>query len=222
VRSRRGVRLRASAGAAARGAGLATAGAGASAGHGSPTVTMSTASTPPPAVSAASSAGSVAPRTTPGGSSSGGLHLGRHLVAAFKEPVVFAPVTALILVLAGVSLPSTLVQSLKLLGTTSTGAALFALGIVLYAHRISLSKSVLGLTAGRNVLVPAVLWAVLVAVGASHMLVREAVVSLALPAFLMVSILAVQYKQAEREMASAMCLSYLLGIVTVGAFILLT
>jgi malonate transporter and related proteins len=219
VRSRRGVRLRASAGAAARGAGLATAGAGASAGHGSPTVTMSTASTPPPAVSVA---GSVAPRTSPGGSSSEGLHLGRHLVAAFKEPVVFAPVTALILVLAGVSLPSTLVQSLKLLGTTSTGAALFALGIVLYAQRISLSKSVLGLTAGRNVLVPAVLWAVLVAVGASHMLVREAVVSLALPAFLMVSILAVQYKQAEREMASAMCLSYLLGIVTVGAFILLT
>jgi malonate transporter and related proteins len=187
--------------------------------HGSPTVTMSTASTPPPAVCAA---GSVAPRTSPGGSSSEGLHLGRHLVAAFKEPVVFAPVTALILVLAGVSLPSTLVQSLKLLGTTSTGAALFALGIVLYAQRISLSKSVLGLTAGRNVLVPAVLWAVLVAVGASHMLVREAVVSLALPAFLMVSILAVQYKQAEREMASAMCLSYLLGIVTVGAFILLT
>jgi malonate transporter and related proteins len=148
---------------------------------------------------------------------SGGLHLGRHLVAALKEPVVLAPVTALILVFAGVSLPSTIVQSLKLLGTTSTGAALFASGIVLYSQRIALSKSVLAHTGGRNVLVPAVLWAALVALGASHTTVRAGVVALALPAVLIVTILPVQYKQAEREMASALFFSYVLGIVTVTA-----
>ena len=182
---------------------------------------MASASTPAPAAGAAGS-GPVTSRTSASSSSSGGLHLRRHLAAAFKEPVVVAPVTALILVLAGVSLPSTVVQSLKLLGTTSTGAALFALGIVLYAQRITLSKSVLTLTAARNVLVPAVLWAALVALGASHMLVREAVVALALPAVLIVTILSVQYKQSEREMASAMFFSYVLAIVTVGAFITLT
>jgi hypothetical protein len=223
-RSRRGVRLRGGGGAGSRVAGLAAAGAGASGGQASLTATMASASTPAPAAPAAGAAGSgpVTSRTSASSSSSGGLHLRRHLAAAFKEPVVVAPVTALILVLAGVSLPSTVVQSLKLLGTTSTGAALFALGIVLYAQRITLSKSVLTLTAARNVLVPAVLWAALVALGASHMLVREAVVALALPAVLIVTILSVQYKQSEREMASAMFFSYVLAIVTVGAFITLT
>jgi malonate transporter and related proteins len=220
-RSRRGVRLRAGGGAGSRVAGLAAAGAGASGGQASLTATMASASTPAPAAGAAGS-GPVTSRTSASSASSGGLHLRRHLAAAFKEPVVVAPVTALILVLAGVSLPSTVVQSLKLLGTTSTGAALFALGIVLYAQRITLSKSVLTLTAARNVLVPAVLWAALVALGASHMLVREAVVALALPAVLIVTILSVQYKQSEREMASVMFFSYVLAIVTVGAFITLT
>jgi malonate transporter and related proteins len=221
MRSRRGVRVRAGGGVASRGAGLAAAGAGASGGHASLTATMASASTPAPAVNKTGS-GSGASRASANGAPSGGLHLCRHLVAALKEPVVLAPLTALILVFAGVSLPSTIVGSLKLLGTTSTGAALFALGIVLYAQRITLSKSVLTLTAARNVLVPAVLWAALVALGASHMLVREAVVALALPAVLIVTILSVQYKQSEREMASAMFFSYVLAIVTVGAFITLT
>ncbi len=153
---------------------------------------------------------------------SGGLGLGRHLLAAVKEPVVWAPVAALMLVLAGVSVSPVLDSSLKLLGSTTGGVALFASGIILYAQRVTLSWDVIAITAARNVIVPGVLWAVLAAVGMSHAMLREAVLTSAIPVASIVVILAVQYKQAEREMASSLFLSNVLSILTMGAFIALT
>ena len=157
-----------------------------------------------------------------GGPASGGLGLGRHLVAALKEPVVWAPVAALALVLAGVSVSPVLDSSLKLLGSTTGGVALFASGIILYAQRVTLSWDVIAIVAARNVIVPGVLWAVLAAVGVSHMVLREAVLTSAIPVASIVVILAVQYKQAQREMASSLFLSNVLSILTMGAFIALT
>jgi hypothetical protein len=66
------------------------------------------------------------------------------LLSTAKQPVVWAPVLALVLVLAGVGFPATLVSAMKLLGSATTGVALFAGGIVLFAQRIAVSRLVVG------------------------------------------------------------------------------
>jgi predicted permease len=160
---------------------------------------------PPPAASAAASGS-----------------LGQHVRSAVTAPVVWAPVLALVLVLAGVQLPEVLVNAMKLLGSATTGVALFATGIVLFAQRITVSCFVVGAVAARNVVAPALLWVILAAIGMAHTDLRLAVLANALPAPAAAVIFAVQYRQGQREMASVVFFSSLGSLLTLAAFIALT
>jgi malonate transporter and related proteins len=191
---------------------------------GKPAVAASAGATPTASAARAATVTAAPPgaRNAAGPVSGGGLGLGRHLLAAVKEPVVWLPVAGLVVGLAGVDLPASLVASFKLLGAATGGVALFASGIILDAQRIMVNRAVAAIVAGRNLIVPGVLWAVLAAVGMSHALLREAVLTMAIPVASIVVILAVQYKQAQREMASSLFFSTVLSIVTLGVFIALT
>ena len=135
---------------------------------------------------------------------------------------MWAPIAAIVLVLAGVSLPSVLKNSLGLLGQTTGAVALFASGIVLFAQKVAFTRAVGAIVLARNVLVPAALWGALVALGATSHVVRESVITLAIPTASIAVILAVRYKTDEREMASSLLFSTVLSVVTMSAFILLT
>ena len=105
-----------------------------------------------PAAAAAQAVTAAAPpgtRSGPGPVSGRRLGLGRHVLAAVKEPVVWMPVAGLVLVLAGVGLPASLVASFKLLGAATGGVALFASGIILYAQRVTVNRAVAAIVAGR-------------------------------------------------------------------------
>jgi malonate transporter and related proteins len=148
--------------------------------------------------------------------------LGQHVLSAVKQPVVVAPILALVLVVAGVEFPPTLLNATKLLGSATTGVALFASGIVLYAQRITVSRFVLGAVAMRNIVVPALLWVILAAIGLSHIDLRLAVLANALPAPVAAVIFAVQYKQGQREMASVVLFSSVFSLLSLAAFITFT
>jgi predicted permease len=148
--------------------------------------------------------------------------LGQHVRSAVTAPVVWAPVLALVLVVAGVPLPEVLVNAMKLLGSATTGVALFATGIVLFAQRITVSRFVAGAVAARNVVVPALLWVILAAISMSHTDLRLAVLANALPAPVAAVIFAVQYRQGQREMASVVLFSSVGSLLTLAAFIALT
>ena len=148
--------------------------------------------------------------------------LGQHVLSAVTAPVVWAPVLALVLVLAGVQLPEVLVNAMKLLGSATTGVALFATGIVLFAQRITVSRFVAGAVAARNVVVPALLWVIFAAIGMAHTDLRLAVLANALPAPVAAVIFAVQYRQGQREMASVVLFSSVGSLLTLAAFIALT
>jgi malonate transporter and related proteins len=53
----------------------------------------------------------------------GQAHLAQNLTSTAEQPIVWAPMLALVLVLAGISLPRTLVHALTLSGSASTGVA---------------------------------------------------------------------------------------------------
>ena len=192
---------------------------------------------PAPSLRPAFAAGSAGPAATamqaqaapaptagpsPAAPAAGRESLAQHVRSTVKEPVVWAPVLALVLVVVGVQLPFALVNAMKLLGSATTGVALFASGIVLFSQRIAVSRFVAGAVAMRNVVAPAAVWVILAAIGMSHTDLRLAVLANALPAPVAAVIFAVQYRQGQREMASVVLFSSVGSLLTLAAFIALT
>src|SRR5271170_1268573 len=65
------------------------------------------------------------------------------LAETVKQPIVWAPILAFVVVLSGLHIPQLIVHSLSLLGNASGGVALFASGIVLASGKIKASWHVL-------------------------------------------------------------------------------
>jgi len=173
-------------------------------------------------LSAAAGSAAASGTAPPAASAAARGGLGQHVRSAVTAPVVWAPVLALVLVLAGVQLPEVLVNAMKLLGSATTGVALFATGIVLFAQRITVSRFVVGAVAARNVVAPALLWVIFAAIGMAHTDLRLEVLANALPAPAAAVIFAVQYRQGQREMASVVLFSSVGSLLTLAAFIALT
>jgi malonate transporter len=139
-----------------------------------------------------------------------------------KEPIVWAPVLAFIIVLSGFHIPQLIVRSLSLLGHASGGVALFACGIVLASGKIKINWYVLFFVLLKNILQPALVLGGLRWIGYGTPIISEAVLTTAIPAMPMVIMFALQYRVAQAEAASAVFLSVMGSVITMGVFIALT
>ena len=148
--------------------------------------------------------------------------LASHIVHALREPVVWAPLLALVLVLLSVKPVGAIQESLFLLGRATGGVALFASGIVLFSRHVAISLPTGISVFTRNLVVPAATWGLLLLTGFAPDTTREVVLTIAIPTASICVILAVQYQTAEQEMASTLFFSTILSVVTMGAFIWLT
>ena len=144
------------------------------------------------------------------------------LAETVKEPIVWAPVLAFIIVLSGFRIPQLIVHSLSLLGHASGGVALFACGIVLASGKIKVNRYVLFFVFLKNIMQPALVLGGLRWIGYGNPVVSEAVLTTAIPAMPIVIMFALQYRIAQAEAASAVFLSVMGSIVTMGVFIALT
>jgi malonate transporter len=144
------------------------------------------------------------------------------LAETVKQPIVWAPVLAFTVVLSGLHIPELMVHSLSLLGNASGGVALFASGIVLATGKIKVNSHVLFLVFLKNILQPALVLGGLRWVGYGEPTVSEAVLATAIPTMPIVIMFALQYRVAQEEAASAVFLSVIGSIVTMGIFIALT
>lgn len=142
--------------------------------------------------------------------------------AALKEPIVWAPLLATLLVVLNVHLPGSLLGAMGLLGNTATGVALFASGVVLFLQRVHITLPVVMTVLARNIMVPAGAWLVLAVLGLSHDVIRATVLTLSIPVGTVVVILAVRFKTDEQEAASTLFLSAVASVLTMVLFILLT
>ena len=147
------------------------------------------------------------------------ISFGTRVINAIKQPVVWSPVIALIIVLADIHIPQTISMSLGLLGKASGGLALFAAGIVLYTRSIVITTATI---IARNILVPGACYLLLLKMGFSMEQIKEVVLTMAIPVGSIAIIIAMQYKTGEQEMASTMALSIIASIITMGGFIFLT
>jgi hypothetical protein len=144
------------------------------------------------------------------------------LVETVKQPIIWAPVLAFVIVLSGLRIPQLIVHSLTLLGHASGGVALFACGIVLASGKIKVNRYVLFFVFLKNIIQPALALGGLRWMGYGNPVVSEAVLTTAIPAMPIVLMLALQYRVAQEEAASSVFLSVMGSIVTMGVFIALT
>ena len=143
--------------------------------------------------------------------------VGGVILNSLREPVVWAPVGGLLLVLCGVPIPKLVMGAVQFLGSTSGAVSLFASGIILQAQKPTISWAVALSTLARNLLIPGAALLVLSALGVNHDLRKTAVLALALPAAAMQITLALRYRTNERENASFLLYSNVLSILTVAA-----
>ncbi|EKJ9782078.1 AEC family transporter [Klebsiella aerogenes] len=156
------------------------------------------------------------------GDKSQNISFATRVINAIKQPVVWSPVVALILVLMDIHIPETVSMSLGLLGKASGGLALFAAGIVLYTRSIVITSATIITVIARNILVPGACYLTLLKMGFSMEQIKQVVLTMAIPVGSIAIIIAMQYKSGEQEMASTMALSIITSIITMGAFIFLT
>ena len=144
------------------------------------------------------------------------------IVQALRQPVVWSPLLAVLLVLLDVQFPTAVRDSLFLLGNATGGVALFASGIILYSQRVGISRPTSISVVARNIVVPVLTWCLLLIGGFRSRATQEVVLSMALPTAAISTILAVQYRTAAQEMASTLLFSTLLSVATIGVLIGLT
>ena len=141
------------------------------------------------------------------------------ILSALKQPVVWLPFIGFVLVLFDVDTPKIFDNSLALLGHASAGVALFTAGIILAGYKIIVNTPVTFLVFLKNVVQPGLVCAGMLWLGYGNPLLGEAVVTSALPPVTLVVLLAVQYRVAIPETASALLFSTLGSLLTMGAFI---
>jgi malonate transporter len=134
---------------------------------------------------------------------------------ALKQPAVWLPLLGFVLVLFDVETPKVFDNSLSLLGHASAGMALFTAGIILAGYKIIVNTPAMFLVFLKNLVCAAMLW-----LGYGDPLLGEAVVTSALPPVTLVVPLAVQYRVAIPQTASAMLFSTLGSLITMSVFIL--
>ena len=144
------------------------------------------------------------------------------IVETVKAPIIWAPLLAFVLVLCNVHIPSIVDHGLSLFGQATSGVALFASGIMLAAYKISIDWSAVLLVLLKNIVQPALVLTGLLWLGYGAPIVPEAVLTTAIPSMPIVIVLAVQYHVSEARASSALFLSVIGSIFTMGVFVALT
>lgn len=133
---------------------------------------------------------------------------------AFFQPIVYAPLAAVLLVLVEVDVPQVVGRMLALIGGTASGVAVFAAGLTLSAHKTQFSLEILWNVSGKLLLLPALTMALAIWAGISGVMLQELVLLAALPPAFSGVILASNSRTYVEPATSTLILSSLLFALT--------
>ena len=140
--------------------------------------------------------------------------IGGTLLDALASPLVWSPALGAVVTLLGLTAPKLVDQTLDLLGSATSGVAIFAVGLVLAAQKVRFSAKVIGLTLGKVIVEPALFIGVLVLLGVHTQIGDASIVATSTPSATVATLLAVRYKVLVAEAASTLFLSNVAFIVT--------
>jgi malonate transporter len=129
------------------------------------------------------------------------------LKTGFRSPLLWAPILGTLVVLLGVHLPKPVASSLEMIGSATSGVAVFTVGLTLAAHSFHMSRTVLLGALGRIAVQTLVLLALFHLLNVSGVFAREALVCCSFPMATIVVLFAAKYRAFEAETASILLLS---------------
>jgi malonate transporter and related proteins len=144
------------------------------------------------------------------------------LSSGLKSPLLWGPIVGIAIVLAKVPLPRVIAACFQLIGSTTSGVAVFAVGLVLAAHAFQFSRTVFLGTLGRLTVQNVVLLVLLRLLRVNSPFTREALICCSFPLATVVVLFAARYKSSESETASMLLFSTLSLAVTVPIILWLT
>jgi predicted permease len=144
------------------------------------------------------------------------------LNAGLKSPLLWGPVLGIILTLSRLHLPATVASCLELIGSTTGGVAVFAVGLVLAANPVRMSP-IVGIGSIARVSVQSALFFVLLhLLHVVSPLAREALVCCSFPSATVSVLFAARYRAVESEAASMLLVSTLALAITVPTILWLS
>jgi malonate transporter and related proteins len=141
------------------------------------------------------------------------------LNAGLKSPLLWAPILGIAVVLAGIHLPAVVASCFELIGSATSGVAVFAVGLVLASHPVRLSPGVFAGSLARITVQSAVLFALLHLLHVISPFARESLVCCSFPLATVVVLFAARYKAAQSETASMLLITTLALAITVPAIL---
>src|SRR6202050_4193596 len=144
------------------------------------------------------------------------------LASGLKSPLLWAPIVGIAIVIAKVPLPRVVAACLQLIGSTTSGVAVFAVGLVLAAHAFQFSHTVFFGTLGRLTVQNVVLLVLLRLLHVDSPFARETLICCSFPLATVVVLFAARYRSSESETASMLLFSTLSLAVTVPIILWLT
>ena len=154
---------------------------------------------------------------------------GAGVQAAFKtvlkglgEPRVWLAFVGIALVLLDVPVPKFVTSSLDLIGSGTTGIALFVSGLIIAQEKVKLTLPVAVDTLVKNLLCPAVMLAIVLALGINGVIAKEAVLLVGLPSAVIVTMFAEERRVLEAESATTILATRVFTFVSIPILIAAT
>jgi len=143
------------------------------------------------------------------------LHVLNHsLVGAITNPIVFLPVSGLVLSLLHVKLPVPVLSSVDIIGKASGGTSLFALGLMLYGEKLKINLNVITNIGLKNFLQPGLMVVGAAIFGLTRDPAHQAIITGAVPTATAAAMFALKNKTYTADATSTILLSTVLGIAT--------
>jgi predicted permease len=144
------------------------------------------------------------------------------LKAGLKSPLLWGPLLGIAVVVVKIHVLSAFTNSLELIGSASSGVAVFGVGLVLAAHPVRLSAGVVAGSLARVAVQATMLFVLLRLLLVQSPFSREALICCSFPLATAVVLFAAQYKSAQSEAASMLLISTLALAVTVPTMLWIT
>lgn len=144
------------------------------------------------------------------------------IVKSLKQPVVWVPLLAVLIVLVGIDFPSELDPCFDLIGKANSGVAVFAAGLALSTVKFNLGKEIIWNTFYRNLLTPAVGLLFGLLIGIHGDVLQMFVLAIALPPAFSGIIISSRYDIYVRDGASTVAVSTLCFAATMPFWIVVT
>jgi malonate transporter and related proteins len=158
-------------------------------------------------------------RSQTGAGASSGSPVLTGLGAGLRSPLLWAPILGIILTLSGHHLPTQVAACFDLIGSATSGVAVFAVGLVLASHPILISKAVILGSFARVTLQSALFLALLHVLHIASPFASDSLLCCSFPLSNVVVLFAAKYRAVEAEAASMLLFSTVLLVVTVPAML---